>query len=121
MIDIDSELDARLRSFYERIEEQQPSRGFESFETRRSRPHRRALNLMAGVAGVAVVAGGIGVFAAQIAGHRNVKPPASAAGPTLPTNAQLTLGLPSISHTVIKVTRGRGSASLPTFTPQGIL
>ena len=36
MIDIDSRLDARLRSFYEHIEEQRPSRGFESFEAPRA-------------------------------------------------------------------------------------
>jgi hypothetical protein len=121
MIDIDSRLDARLQSFYEHIEEQQPSRGFETFEASRHNPRRRALNLVAGVAGVAVVAAGIGIFGTELARHHNVKPPASAVRPTLPSEAQLTLGLPSISHTVIEVTRGHGSASLPTFTPQGIL
>jgi hypothetical protein len=121
MIDIDPRLDARLRSFYEHIEEQRPPHGFEAVEAPRLRPHRRTLNLIAGLAGVAVVAAGVSVFAEQLASHHDVKPPASATGPTLPTSAQLTLGLPSISHTVIQVTRGRGSVSLPTFTPQGIV
>jgi hypothetical protein len=121
MIDIDSELDTRLRSFYEHIEEQQPSRGFESFDSPRRSPRRRTLNLVAGVAGVAIVAAGVSVFATELAGRHAVKPPASATKPALPSSSQLSLGLPSISHTVIKVTHGRGSATLPTFTPEGII
>jgi len=121
MIDIDSELDARLRTFYEHIEERQPSRGFESFEPPRRSRRGRTLNLVAGVAGVAIVAGGVTVFAGELAGRHAAKPSAPAARPTLPTTSQLTLGLPSISHTVIQVTRGRGPATLPTFTPEGII
>ncbi len=121
MIDIDSELDARLRSFYEHIEEQRPSRGFESFEIPSRRPHRRTLNLVAGVAGVAIVAAGVSVFATELASRHGAKPPAPATQSGLPSDSQLTLGLPSISHTVIQVTHGRGSASLPTFTAEGII
>jgi hypothetical protein len=121
MIDIDSRLDARLRSFYEHIEEQRPSRGFESFEGPRRSRRRRTLNLVAGVAGVAIVAAGVSVFAAELAGRHAAKPPASATSQTLPTSSELTLGLPSISNTVIQVTRGRGPATLPTFTPEGII
>lgn len=121
MIDIDSRLDARLRSFYEHIEEQQPSHGFESFDVPGRRQRRRMLNLVAGVAGAAIVAAGVGVFASELAGRHAVKPPAPAARTTLPSSSQLTLGLPSISHTVIKVTHGHGSASLPTFTAEGII
>ncbi|HEY6470112.1 MAG TPA: hypothetical protein VI434_10110 [Candidatus Dormibacteraeota bacterium] len=121
MIDVDSRLDARLRAFYEHIEEQRPSRAFQGLEAPRSRPHRRTLNLVAGLAGFAIVATGIGFFATELANRHAVKPPASATRPTLPSSSQLALDLPSISHTVIKATRGRGSASLPTFTPQGIL
>jgi hypothetical protein len=121
MIDIDSRLDARLQSFYERIEEQRPPRGFETFEAPRNNPRRRALNVVAGTAGIAVVAVGIGLFAAELARHHNVKPPTAAVRSTLPTKAQLTLGLPSISRTVIGLTHGHGSASLPMFTPEGIV
>lgn len=121
MIEIGARLDARLRSFYEHIEEQRPSRAFESFEAPRRSRRRRTLNLVAGVAGVAIVAAGVSVFAAELAGRHAVKPPAPSTRPTLPTSSELTLGLPSISHTVIQVTRGRGSATLPTFTPAGII
>lgn len=121
MIEIDPRLDARLRSFYEQIEEQRPSRGFESFEAPSRRPHRRTLHLVAGVAGVAIVAAGVSVFGTQLAGRHGVKPPTPVTRSALPSDSQLTFGLPSISHTVIEVTRGHGSASLPTFTPQGII
>ena len=60
MIDIDPGLDSRLRSFYERIEDERPRRGFESFEVTRPRPHLRALHFVAGMAGVAIVAAGVG-------------------------------------------------------------
>lgn len=121
MIDIDPRLDSRLRSFYEHIETQLPSHGFEGVDAPRRRPHRRTLNVVAGVAGIAMVAAGISVFAAELAGRHTVKPPMSATGPKLPTGSQLTLGLPSISHTVIQVTHGRGSVSLPPFTAEGII
>lgn len=121
MIDIDPRLDSRLRAFYEHIEEQRPSRGPESFEARARRPHRRTLNLVAGVAGVAIVVAGVSVFATELASRHGAKTPAPATQSGLPTDSQLTLGLPSISHTVIQVTHGRGSASLPVFTPQGII
>ena len=121
MIDIDPRLDSRLRSFYEHIEDERPRRGFESFEVTRPRPHLRALHFVAGMAGVAIVAAGVGVFATELAGRHNGKPPAPASRPLLPAESQLTLGLPSISHTEIQTVRGRGDAWLPSFIPQGIV
>jgi hypothetical protein len=122
MIDIDPRLDGRLRSFYETIESGRPRRELESFGVLpQQRPHRRTLNFVAGIAGAAIVAAGVGVFATELAGRHNVKPPASASRPALPTNADLTLGLPSISHTEIQTIHGRGAGSLPVFTPQGIV
>ena len=120
MIDIDSRLDARLASFYEHIEEQRPTRGFE-FDAPRNRRHRRTSDLVAGVVGFAIVVTGVGIFATELASRHTVKPPTSATRPALPSSSQLTFGLPSISHTVIPVTHGRGSASLPIFTAEGIV
>jgi hypothetical protein len=90
------------------------------------RARRRTLNLLAGVAAVAVAAAGVAAFAAELSSHHNVKPPTPAGPPSrlwhlLPSSSELTGGLPSVSRTVIGFTRGSGSASLPTFTPEGIM
>jgi hypothetical protein len=124
MLDIDPRLETRLRSFYEHIEQQGPTRDVEAFVALPLRPRRRTFPLLAGVAGVAVVAAGVGLFVTELSGHHAVKPPAPAAHspgqrPSLPSASQLTLGIPTISHTVIGVTHGHGSATLPTFTPEG--
>ncbi len=126
MLDLEPRLDSRLRSFYEHIEGQTPPRGVTSFEAPLRHTRRGTLNLVAAAAGVAVVAAGLSVFGAELAGHHNAKPPAPAGRPSnpfrlLPPAAQITAGLPSVSHTVIQFRRGIGSASLPTFTPEGIV
>jgi hypothetical protein len=126
MLDLDPRMETRLRSFYEHIEEQTPPRDLTAFVAQPVRPRRRTLPLLAGVAGVAVVAAGVGLFVTELSGHHAVKPPAPAAHtpgqkPSLPGASQLTLSLPSISHTVIGVTHGHGTATLPTFTPQGMI
>ncbi len=126
MLDLDPRLDSRLRSFYEYIEEQSPPRAVTSFEAPVRHPRRRTLNLVAAVTGIAVVAAGVSLFATELASRHGAKPPAPAGrAPNpwrlLPNASQLTAGLPSVSHTVIHFTRGIGSASLPTFTPEGII
>lgn len=126
MLDIEPRLDSRLQSFYEHIEGQTPPRGITSFEAPLHHTRRRTLNLVAAVAGVAVVAAGLGVFGAELAGHHDARPPAPAGRSSdpfrlLPQAAQITAGLPSVSHTVVHFRRGIGSASLPTFTPEGLI
>ncbi len=126
MLDLEPRLDSRLRSFYEHIEAQTPPRSVTSFEGSLRHTRRRTLNLVAAVAGVAVVAAGLGVFGAELAGHHSAKPPAPAGRLSdpfrlLPPATQITGGLPSVAHTVIHLRRGTGSASLPTFTPEGII
>ena len=54
MIDIDPRLDARLRAFYEHIEEQRPSR-VTRFHTRRLDRQSRGLNVVLISAALAVV------------------------------------------------------------------
>jgi len=125
MIDIDPRLDSELRGLYEHIEAESSSHALPGFEVPGTTPRRRILSLIAAVASVAVVAAGVTVFATELH-SRTVKPPApagspSAAPPGLVSAAELTAGLPAVSHIVIPVLRGSGSASLPTFTPTGML
>ena len=121
MIDVDSRLDARLRAFYEHIEEQRPSRAFQGLEAPRNRPRRQDSESRGQLGRICHRRHRHRILRDRARESHAVKPPASATRPTLPSSSQLALDLPSISHTVIKATRGRGSASLPTFTPQGIL
>jgi hypothetical protein len=126
MLDIDSRLDARLRSFYENIEGQSPRPAATSSEAPLRQTRRRMFNLVAAATGIAVVAAGVSVFAVELASHHGARPPAPAGDRSdpwrlLPSGSQLTAGLPSVSQTVIHFTRGAGSATLPTFTPEGIL
>jgi hypothetical protein len=126
MLDVDSRLDSRLRSFYEHIEQQSPRHDIAAAVAPLGHHRRRTLNLLAGVAGVALVAAGVAAFAAELSSHHNVKPPTPAVRPSslwhlLPSASELTGGLPSVSHTVIGFTRGSGSASLPIFRPEGIV
>ncbi len=125
MLDIDPGLDTKLRTLYEHIEAQRPSDALRSFAPPPSRARRRALNRTAAVVGVAVLAAAIVVFATELA-HRGAEHPAPAATPSasyhgLPASAALTAHLPAISHVAIPVTRGVGSASLPAFTPTGLI
>jgi hypothetical protein len=124
MLDLDPRLETRLRSFYEHIEQQSPPGDIAAVEAKLVRRRRRTFPLLAGVAGVAVVAAGVGLFVTELSSHHAVKPPAPAAHSpgqraSLPSASQLTLAIPSISHTVIGVTHGHGTATLPTFTPEG--
>lgn len=126
MLDLEPRLESRLQSFYENIEGQTPPRGITSFEAPLGHTRRRTLNLVAAVAGVAVIAAGVGLFGAELAGHHGARPPAPAGQVhdplrLLPPEAQITAGLPSVAHTVIHFRRGTGSAWLPTFTPEGII
>jgi len=125
MLDIDPGLDRKLRTLYEHIEAQRPSDALQGFAPPPAGPRRRALNRTAAVVGVAVLAAAIVVFATELA-HRGPEHPAPAATPSasfrgLPTSAELTAELPAISHVAVPVTRGVGSASLPAFTPTGLV
>jgi hypothetical protein len=125
MISIDPRLDSKLRALYEHIEAESASHSLPGFEVPGITPRRRIFTLIAGLASVAVVAAGVTVFATELH-SRTVKPPARTGSPSavplgLVSASELTAGLPAVSHVVLPVLRGSGSASLPTFTPSGML
>jgi ferric-dicitrate binding protein FerR (iron transport regulator) len=84
MVAFDARLDARLQAFYEHIERQSPPRALASFEAPLGRSRRRSLNLLAGVAGIAVVVAGVSLFATELSSHRNSTPPTPAGRPPTP-------------------------------------
>jgi hypothetical protein len=121
MIDIDPRLDTRLRTFYEYIEDQSPSRDLAGF-TPPAPARRRNINLVAGVAAAAMVAAGIAVFAIELQQRHDATPaPATTPSRTLPSPSELTAPFPSDSHTVIPAMLGRGTATLRTFTTEGLI
>jgi hypothetical protein len=121
MIDVDPRLDTRLRTFYEHIEDQSSSRDLAAF-TPPAHARRRNINLVAGVAAAAVVAAGIAVFAIELQQRHDATPsPAATPSVTLPSASAMSAPLPTDSHTVIPAKRGRGSATLQTFTAEGLV
>jgi hypothetical protein len=121
MIDLDPRLDTRLRTFYEYIEEQSPPRGLAVF-TPPAHARRRHINMVAGIAAAAMVAAGIAVFAIELQQRHDATPsPAATPLRTLPGASQMTAPLPSGSHIVVPARRGRGSATLQTFTAEGLV
>lgn len=120
MIDIDPRLDERLRSFYDQIEASPvPARVMEPAPVAPTRG-RRTINVLAGAAGLAVVAAGIAVFAVELA-HHNATPPAAATRPSDLRPMPVFGGdaIPTSVHVVMPVLYGSGTTRLLTFTPEG--
>jgi hypothetical protein len=125
MVEIDPGLDARLGAFFDHYgAEAMPSR-LATFDQSAKPKRRSAVQLFAGAISVAVIAAGIAVLTIELRSHDNPAPsPAgtsSGVRSSLPSAAQMTAPLPSSSRTVIPVSRGRGAATLQSFTPDGVL
>jgi hypothetical protein len=95
-----------------------------SFDPPVTGPRRRGLNLIAGLAGVAVVAAGLGAFALEVSGR--LHSPASAPAATGASHKiDVAPSFPSLSPVVpagvipflVGDTYAEGSADLPTFVP----
>ena len=83
MIDIDPRLDARLRAFYEHIEEQRPSRVTDF--TQASRSKSRGLNVVLISAALAVVTVAVLGFAIELRAHLNHTAPVGPVTHATPT------------------------------------
>jgi|HubBroStandDraft_6_1064221.scaffolds.fasta_scaffold02395_11 hypothetical protein len=134
MVDIDPALDTKLRAFFERIEASPAPPGLTNVDVTAPARGRRSINLLAGVAAAAVVAGSVAVFAIALRSHEapaaSTTPRASPSTSTLPPSSASALktmpmlgagGIPASAHEVIAVTRGQGSVLLQRFVPQGTL
>lgn len=124
MIDIDPRLDSKLRAKYERIEAENPPQGLIDFDPSAERPRSRTFNLLAGVAGIAVVAAGVAVFAVELNGHHDSGSPipggqsagVTGAQPARPILGAAPPGSPLPRAVLIKTTYGSGTKTFPTVT-----
>jgi hypothetical protein len=137
MIDIGPKLDARLRAKFDRIEAEAPPESLTSFRPAAAKRRTRSLNVIAGMAAIAVVAGATAVFAIELGGHpHSTLPPVPAQGDALPKMPVFSpvpdpgvykdlpspaygTGFPKSWYIVVPVTRHTGSAVLPAFIPSG--
>jgi WD40-like Beta Propeller Repeat len=144
MLDIEPELDRKLRALYDHIETQDPPASLAPIMTPAFRSGRKVLGRLVGVAAIAAIAG-IALFAAELHAHRlstpptpithPVSPPSPAASPSpvwspspLPSpNPQLALPslpnptlLPVTVRVLVPETQGVGDASV-TIVPEGEL
>ncbi len=85
MIDMDSRLDGRLRSFYDLIEEEIPPATVTGFQPERSRRPARGLNVVLISAALAAVAVAVVGFAIELRAHLNSPGPAGPPIHTTPT------------------------------------
>lgn len=120
MIDIGPRLDSRLRAKFDRIDAESPPERLTNFQPTEPRGRHRPINLVVGVAAIAVVAGAALAFALELSGHSHPAPlPSPAKSATLPKIPVYSDSFPSWWHVVIPVTRHTGSALLPVFVPEG--
>jgi hypothetical protein len=85
MLDVDSRLDSRLRSFYEHIEAEVPPSRLTEITSEPSRTHSRRLNLVLVSATLALVTVAVVGFAIELRTHLDHTNPAGSAVHTTPT------------------------------------
>jgi hypothetical protein len=112
MIDMDPGLDTKLRAFFEHIEASSPPSGLTDFDVAAGDRRRRSMfNVFAGLAGAAVVAAGVAVFAIQLRSHDSPPPAPAESSQRLPR-----FKVHGDTRVLVPVTYGRGSVTLPAFT-----
>jgi hypothetical protein len=138
MIDIGPRLDSKLRDKFARIDAETPPHRLASFQPPATVRRPRSLNVIVGVAAIAVVAAGAVTFALELGGRPHPTPtPSSAQGgqlPRMPVYSPLPpppqvyaptpmpvygTGFSAAWHIVIPITHDTGSAVLPAFVPEG--
>jgi len=139
MLDTEPELDRKLRALYDHIKTQDPPATLALITTRTMRSDRKMLGRLAGVAGIAVIAAGVALFATELQAHHmrtppaqsthTVSPPAPVWSPNplpspnprlaLPTLPNRTL-LPASVRVLVPETQGTGGATV-TIVPNGEL
>lgn len=123
MVDIDPGLDTKLRAFFDYIEASPPPPALADVASPAPSRRRRTINLVAGLAAVAVVVASMTLFAVELGNHH------APARSSLPASAALLKkmpllgngGIPASAHVLIPLTRGHGSVRMKTLVPTGTL
>lgn len=139
MLDTEPELDRKLRALYDHIKTQDPPARLALITAPASRSRRMVLGRLAGVAGIAVIAAGIVLFATELNAHRvstshtpithPVSPPNPVWSPSPLPSPKPRLALPSLPYryllpalfrVLVPETQSMGHASV-TIIPEGEL
>ncbi len=115
MIEIDPDLESKLRSKYERIEEEDLPPRLMAFDPEAVRSRRRTSNLVAAAVGLAVIAAGVAVFAAELTARHDAVGPAGRSTPASTPRSSPAVAPGSFITVLIPVTYGTGTESLPTI------
>jgi hypothetical protein len=123
MLDIDPGLETKLRAFFEHIEASPAPSALTDIATPAPSRRRRTINLVAGLAAIAVVASSVTLFAVELSNHhapaKSSLPPSAAQLKRMPLFGNG--GIPKSAQVLIPLTRGHGSVRLKTFVPTGTL
>jgi hypothetical protein len=136
MLDIEPELDRKLRALYDHIEAQEPPASLALITSQPFRSGHKVVSRIVSVAGIAAIAAGIVLFATELNAHRittSTTHPASPPSPVwlpsplpspnprlaLPSLPDRTL-LPASVRVLVPETQGTGEASV-TIVPEGEL
>ena len=84
MLDIEPELDRKLRALYDDIETQDPPASLALFTVPSVRPRRKVLSRLVAIAAVAALAAAIGLFATELNAHRATTSPTPTTQPASP-------------------------------------
>jgi hypothetical protein len=128
MLDLEPELDRKLRALYDHIETQDPPASLAFFTVPLVRSRHKVLSRLVAIAAVAAIAAAIGLFATELNGHRattsptpttqpaSTPSPESTPAPTFsPGVAALTAG----THAALVVASGNSYPEYTVVVPKG--
>jgi hypothetical protein len=128
MLDIEPELDRKLRALYDDIETQDPPASLALFTVPSVRPRRKVLSRLVAIAAVAALAAAIGLFATELNAHRATTSPTPTTQPAstpspVPTPARTfspgVAALTAGTHAALVVASGNTYPEFTVVVPKG--
>ncbi len=127
MLDIESEVDRKLRALYDHIKTQDPPPSLGLITAPASRSRHKVLSRLVAIAAVAAIAAAIGLFAIELSGHRATSPtptiqPASTPSPKstpAPTFSPGVTALTAGRHAALVLASGNSYPEYTVVVPKG--